>query len=107
MNLVQPIRDREKLEEMKEELKKNGIRNYLLFLTGINTGLRISDLVKLNRNDVRNKDNSMKQHITIVEKKTNKIKKFPSVNSYSRPLYCHLMRPNDPTGTLSTNWNTQ
>lgn len=37
MNLVQPIRDKEKLEEMKEELKKRGTRDYLLFYTGINT----------------------------------------------------------------------
>ena len=80
MNLVQPIRDKEKLEEMKEELKKKGSRNYLLFLTGINTGLRISDLVKLNRDDIRNEDNTMKSHITIIEKKTNKIKKFPLCN---------------------------
>ena len=28
MNLVQPIRDKEKLEEIKEELKKNGTRDY-------------------------------------------------------------------------------
>ncbi len=41
MNFVQPIRDKEKLEEMKEELKKSGTRNYLLFYTGINTGLRV------------------------------------------------------------------
>ena len=33
MNYVQPIRDREKLEEMKEELKKNGTRDYMMFYT--------------------------------------------------------------------------
>ena len=80
MNYVQPIRDREKLEEMKEELKTNGTRDYMMFYTGINTGLRISDLVKLNRDDVRNPDGSMKTHITIIEKKTKKVKKFPLCN---------------------------
>ena len=69
MNFVQPIRDKNKLEEMKEELKKSGTRNFMMFYTGINTGLRISDLVKLNRDDVRNKDGSMKTHI-----------KFPIMN---------------------------
>ena len=49
MNFVQPIRDKEKLEEMKNELRKNGTRDYMLFYTGINTGLRISDLLRLNR----------------------------------------------------------
>lgn len=80
MNYVQPIRDREKLVEMKDELKKNGTRDYMMFYTGINTGLRISDLVKLNRDDVRNPDGSMKTHITIIEKKTKKVKKFPICN---------------------------
>jgi integrase len=81
MNCVEPIRDRVKLEELKEELKRGGTRDYILFLTGINTGLRISDLVKLNYNDIRNEDNTMKNHITIIEKKTNKIKKFPLCNT--------------------------
>lgn len=49
MKIVQPIRDKEKLEELKDELRKNGIRNYLLFLVGINSGMRVSDIVKLNR----------------------------------------------------------
>ena len=36
MNFFQPIRDKEKLEEMKEELRKSGTRDYMLFYTGIN-----------------------------------------------------------------------
>lgn len=32
MNYVQPIRSKEKIEQMKEELKKNGARDYILFL---------------------------------------------------------------------------
>lgn len=86
MNFVQPIRDKEKIEEMKEELKKSGTRNYLIFNTGINTGLRISDLINLNYNDVRDKNGFMKSHITILEKKTKKIKKFPICNN----LYTEL-----------------
>lgn len=80
MNFVQPIRDKNKLEQMKEELKKKGTRNYLLFYTGINTGLRISDLVRLNYDNIRNADGSMKTHITIIEKKTKKTKMFPLCN---------------------------
>ncbi len=80
MNFVQPIRDKEKLEMMKEELKKNGTRDYMLFYVGINTGLRISDLVRLNYNDIRNDNGSMKSHINILEKKTNKVKRFPIYN---------------------------
>lgn len=86
MNFVQPIRDKNKLENMKDELKKNGTRDYLLFYTGLNTGLRVSDVVKLNYNDIRNADGSMKSHISIIEQKTNKLKKFPIVNG----LYTEL-----------------
>lgn len=97
MNFVQPIRDKEKLEEMKEELRKSGTRDYMLFYTGINTVLRISDLLKLNRDDIRNIDGSMKSHITIVEKKTKKNKKFPIFNGLFAELdkYTKNMGPGE------------
>ena len=47
MKIVQPIRDREIIAKIKTELLKNGYRDYLLFSLGINTGLRISDILKL------------------------------------------------------------
>lgn len=80
MNVVQPIRDKSKLEDLKYELKKTGIRNYLMFLTGLNSGMRVSDVIELNRDNIRDEDGSMREHITIIEKKTNKVKKFPLVN---------------------------
>ena len=70
MKFVEPIKNKEQLEQMKEELKKRGTRDYVMFLVGINTGLRISDIVKLNRNDVRDENNNMRTHITIIETKT-------------------------------------
>lgn len=97
MNFVQPIRDKEKLEEMKNELRKNGTRDYMLFYTGINTGLRISDILRLNRDDIRNKDGSMKSHISIIEKKTKKPKKFPICNGLYNELekYTKNLRPGE------------
>ena len=97
MNIVQPIRDLLKLQEMKEELKKTGTRNYMMFLTGINSGIRISDLIKLNVDDVKNLDGTMKQHITIIEKKTKKIKKFPLCNNLLVEMekYTRTMRPGE------------
>ena len=80
MNVVQPIRDKTKLEMLKYELKKTGIRNYLLFLTGLNSGMRVSDVVNLNRDNIRDENNNMREHITIIEQKTGKLKKFPLVN---------------------------
>ena len=45
MEIVQPIRDKEKIEDMKRELLKSGYKNYLMFIIGINTGLRIGDIL--------------------------------------------------------------
>lgn len=72
MKYVQPIRDKNKIEEIKTYLKENGSRDLLLFTMGINTGLRISDLLKLKVVDVKGKS-----HVEIKEQKTGKIKRFP------------------------------
>ena len=71
VNKVEPIRDREKIEMMKTELMKRGYRDYLLFVMGINTGLRLSDLLELKVEDVQGKS-----HLIIKEEKTEKTKRF-------------------------------
>lgn len=74
--MVQPIRDKKKLEMLKTELKKRNYRDYMFFKVGINTGLRISDIRTLKVDMVRNEDRTMKDHITINEQKTGKRKTF-------------------------------
>ena len=86
MNYVQPIREQSKIEEMKTELKKNGTRDYLLFYMGINTGLRISDIIKLKVKDILNQDRTMKTHIDIIEEKTEKKKRFKINNGLVEEL---------------------
>lgn len=71
MKYVQPIRDREIIQMMKNELSRTGSRNQMLFNIGINTGLRVSDILNLKVNDVRNKS-----HIVVSEKKTGKTKRI-------------------------------
>lgn len=68
MNLVQPIRDKEIIQEIKEYLKSKNERNYILFLFGINTGMRISDILKLKVKDVEG------WSVFIREGKTKKLK---------------------------------
>lgn len=87
MNYVQPIRSKEKIEQMKEELRKNGTRDYLLFVFGINVGLRISDILKLKVKDVLNYDRTVKLHIEIIEEKTDKYKKFKINSTLGEELY--------------------
>ena len=86
MEFVEPIRDKEKIEKVKRILKTNGSRDFLLFLLGINSGLRISDILKLKVRDVCNKD-----YIEITEQKTRKYKKFPITNSFKSYLNEYIM----------------
>ena len=53
-------------------LKNTNFRNYGLFKVQLNTGLRISDVVKLKYDDVFDKNGNIKKHISLIEKKTKK-----------------------------------
>ena len=67
---VQPIRTQSDLEDFKWSLKRYcSPRDSYMFTFGINTGLRISDIVPLKVKDVRNK-----QHVPIIQKKNNKFR---------------------------------
>ena len=80
MATVEPIRNKKDIQNVEKILSKQGKRELLLFLLGTNCGLRISDILRLNVGDVRNK-----KHIQLTEKKTGKFKKFP-INSKLKPL---------------------
>lgn len=68
-NEVQPIRDLEMIDKMKAVLKRQNYRDFILFVLGINTGLRVGDLLRLKVCDVQN------SHILIIEEKTEKRKR--------------------------------
>ena len=90
LEMVQPIRDKNKIEEMKQELLKRGTRDYLMFYTGINTGLRISDILALKAGDIKDKT-----HITIKEEKTSKMKRFKINNGLKDELENYIKGMND------------
>ena len=77
MSTSKPIKEKAELKEFMEyyhKIKKSD-RNYLLILTGLYTGLRVSDLINLKWSDVYDKrTRNVKSHITIIEGKTKKIK---------------------------------
>jgi len=56
MNFVQPIRDMDKVVDVQEFLANKNKRDELLFCFGIYTGLRISDILRVKKSDVYNKD---------------------------------------------------
>lgn len=57
MNFVEPIRDRKKISQINNLLRGQGrYRDLLLFVVGINTALRISDLLELRISHVLDKN---------------------------------------------------
>jgi integrase len=70
---VQPIRNKESLDNMKWALKRFcGDRDYIMFLIGINTGLRVSDILSLKRDQVIKLKNRKRKEFTVTEGKTKK-----------------------------------
>ena len=77
MNSVEPIRDLKVIKNIRSVLKGQSIRNELLFILGINVGLRISDILRLKVQDlIRIGGKTAKDYVVITEKKTGKTKKF-------------------------------
>lgn len=75
MNTAQPIRNLEDLKNFKNYYKEihPNARNQLLVILGLNTALRISDLLTLRWEDVYNfSQNRWQEHIEIIEQKTRK-----------------------------------
>jgi len=79
MNYVQPIRDRKRISAIKGNLKKRDPRDFLLFTLGINTGLRISDILKLKVEDVKDHTGEIKEILDLKEQKT-KRQRFIYIN---------------------------
>ncbi|MCM3704410.1 MULTISPECIES: tyrosine-type recombinase/integrase [Cytobacillus] len=52
MEYVDPIKDIKSINKIKEILKRQSQRDLLLFVLGINTGIRVSDLLSLKISDV-------------------------------------------------------
>lgn len=93
MQFVQPIRDSEKIEEMKQALLRRSKRDWFLFVFGINTGLRIGDILRLSVKDIRDRS-----HVSLIEGKTKK-KKWVPINADLKRIiddYTQGMKPSDP-----------
>ncbi|MDE5699232.1 MAG: tyrosine-type recombinase/integrase [Lachnospiraceae bacterium] len=73
MSTTEPIRDKQKLQNFKNYYQNNkpNMRNYAIIIVGLNTALRISDILNLTYDDVY-QNNNVQEHITIKERKTGK-----------------------------------
>lgn len=91
---VEPIRNKLQIQLVEKYLAKKNLRNRLIFVLGTNSGLRVSDILRLNVGDVRNKT-----HIEIKEKKTGKYKKFP-INNKLKELIRDFVKDREDTEPL-------
>ena len=96
MTTVEPIRDIEDIRKLEQYLLQTSPRDLLLFTIGTNCGLRISDIVALNVNDVKNKS-----HVLITEHKTGKFKKIP-INSKLKPMIAEFTKNKHSNEALFT-----
>ena len=80
MNIVDPIRDKDDIQAMKEYLREWNERNYLLFLFGINSGLRVGDILRIRVKDVQG------WHIKIKEQKTGKQKQIKMTKTLKKEV---------------------
>lgn len=73
MSTTQPIRDVKLLHEFKNyyQYDEPNLRNYTLIIVGLNTALRINDLLHLKWESVLS-GNHIKDHIFVIEAKTGK-----------------------------------
>jgi site-specific recombinase XerD len=91
---VNALKDKKQIERMKKILKSNNLRDYLLFVMGINVGLRISDLLNLRISDVY-ANGKLKDSVTIKEGKTDKTRTFDINKSAATAIKEYLSSLND------------
>lgn len=94
---VKPIRDKKQLEDMKWALKRHCFeRDYILFVLGCETGLRVGDLLKLKTKQILDLKSKKSKVIKVKEGKTQKTREVFIENRFDE-LYDYALN-------LSSEW---
>ena len=88
MKLVQPIRNKEIVNQMGEVLKEMNDKYYVMFRIGVTSGLRISDILNIKVKDVKS------NYIQVTEQKTQKTRIF-KLNSKTKSLCIDFIEANN------------
>ncbi len=92
-HVAEPIKNRKDILAVEQYLQKRSMRDYTIWVLGLNSGLRVSDIIGLNISDTLDKT-----HIRIIEKKTQKRKSFYINDKLKRVLkaYTKNRHPEEP-----------
>ncbi len=86
MRFVMPITDKRAVTDIAEYLWEKNERDYVLFMTGIYLGRRISDLLEYRVRDLRGKD-----YVEIPEKKTGDTIRL-TINPHLQKIFKHFFQ---------------
>ncbi len=89
MEYVEPIKEIEQINAMKDILSRNSKRDLLFFVLGINTGIKISELLLLKVEDVWAEE-QMKEFLYVIDKKSGEKKAYYLNNSVNTALESYL-----------------
>ena len=85
---VQPIRDQQQLEDMKWALRRHcSERDYMLFVLGCETGLRVGDLLRLNTQQILSLKSKQDKILRVKEGKMKKIRDIYIANCFQEVYY--------------------
>lgn len=73
---VEPIREKVKIKQLYQYLNGSDPKYALIFKFGVNTGLRISDIIPIKASDIFNESWQFKEYFILNERKTAKEKKI-------------------------------
>ncbi len=83
---VEPIRDKTKIKQMHQYLLGKDPKYGLIFKFGLNTGLRISDILPLKVDDIFYDNGKYHEYLVLNEKKTKKEKKIKINNALRKAI---------------------
>lgn len=99
MGTTEPIKNSKSLEKFRNyyrDVEPNS-RNYLMVVTGLNTALRISDILSLHWADIYDFDRKrVSNRITLYEKKTGKLQMIATNKSFRDAVKMVLKDRPDP-----------
>lgn len=88
---VFPFKDKEDIQKIKDYfLRQKQYRNYMLFVFGINLGLRCGDLLSLTWDKILDSDGSVVNSFTVREEKTKKFRTLYLNNSIITAIQLYI-----------------